>query len=129
MTCPILSFGSEEQKQHWLPRLQQGTALGCFGLTEPNFGSNSAGMRTTAVRDGSGFVLNGENESPMEPSPTSPSCGRVWGDPRLYGPSSGNPHSGELGTCGPSTWACSTKEYASIPSCWSRVLRGWALRS
>src|SRR5712692_3409985 len=57
---PILSFGSEEQKQRWLPRLQQGTALGCFGLTEPNFGSNPAGMLTTAVRDGSGFVLNGE---------------------------------------------------------------------
>ncbi len=57
---PILSFGSEQQKERWLPRLQQGAALGCFGLTEPNFGSNPAGMRTNAVRDGSGFVLNGE---------------------------------------------------------------------
>ncbi len=57
---PILSYGSEEQKQRWLPRLQGGAAIGCFGLTEPNFGSNPAGMLTTAARDGSGFVLNGE---------------------------------------------------------------------
>ena len=45
---PILTFGSEEQKQRWLPRLQSGTAIGCFGLTEPGFGSNPAGMLTTA---------------------------------------------------------------------------------
>ncbi|MBI3695695.1 MAG: acyl-CoA dehydrogenase family protein [Acidobacteria bacterium] len=57
---PILTFGTEEQKQHWLPRLQNGTALGCFGLTEPDFGSNPAGMRAVAVRDGSSFILNGE---------------------------------------------------------------------
>src|SRR3989441_1775617 len=57
---PILTYGSEEQKQHWLPRLQQGKAFGCFGLTEPDFGSNPAGMRTVAVPDGSSYVLNGE---------------------------------------------------------------------
>ncbi|HYM09096.1 MAG TPA: acyl-CoA dehydrogenase family protein, partial [Bryobacterales bacterium] len=57
---PILTYGSEEQKQRWLPRLQNGTAIGCFGLTEPDFGSNPAGMRATAVRDGSSIVLNGE---------------------------------------------------------------------
>src|SRR5437762_34609 len=57
---PILSYGSEEQKQRWLPRLQSGEAVGCFGLTEPDFGSNPAGMRTTARKDGSGWVLNGE---------------------------------------------------------------------
>ncbi len=57
---PILTYGSEEQKQRWLPRLQNGTAVGCFGLTEPDFGSNPAGMRTTAVRDGSSYILNGE---------------------------------------------------------------------
>jgi glutaryl-CoA dehydrogenase len=57
---PILTYGSDEQKQRWLPRLQNGTAIGCFGLTEPDFGSNPSGMRTTAVRDGDGFVLNGE---------------------------------------------------------------------
>ena len=57
---PILTYGSEEQKQHWLPRLQSGKAIGCFGLTEPDFGSNPAGMRTTARRDGDGWVLNGE---------------------------------------------------------------------
>ena len=57
---PIWKYGSEEQKQRWLPALQQGTALGCFGLTEPGFGSNPAGMLTTAVRDGSDWILNGE---------------------------------------------------------------------
>jgi glutaryl-CoA dehydrogenase len=57
---PIHRYGSEEQKQHWLPRLQSGQAIGCFGLTEPDFGSNPGGMRTTARRDGSGWVLNGE---------------------------------------------------------------------
>ena len=57
---PIHSYGSEEQKQKWLPRLQSGKAVGCFGLTEPDFGSNPAGMRTTARREGDGWVLNGE---------------------------------------------------------------------
>ncbi len=57
---PIHAYGSEEQKSRWLPRLQSGQAVGCFGLTEPDFGSNPAGMRTTARRDGAGWVLNGE---------------------------------------------------------------------
>ena len=57
---PIHAFGSEEQKNKWLPRLQSGQAVGCFGLTEPDFGSNPAGMRATARRDGGGWVLNGE---------------------------------------------------------------------
>src|SRR5450755_3863656 len=57
---PILTYGSDEQKQRWLPMLQSGTAVGCFGLTEPDFGSNPAGMRTTARRDGDGWILNGE---------------------------------------------------------------------
>ncbi len=57
---PILEYGSEEQKSRWLPRLQAGDAIGCFGLTEPGFGSNPAGMLTKAVRKGSGWVLNGE---------------------------------------------------------------------
>lgn len=57
---PILTYGSDEQKKKWLPRLQSGEALGCFGLTEPDFGSNPAAMRTRAVRDGAGWVLNGE---------------------------------------------------------------------
>jgi len=57
---PIYEFGSVEQKQRWLPLLQQGKAIGCFGLTEPDFGSNPGGMRTRAVKDGDGFTLNGE---------------------------------------------------------------------
>jgi glutaryl-CoA dehydrogenase len=57
---PILTYGSEEQKKKWLPKLQSGEAIGCFGLTEPGFGSNPAGMKTTARRDGDGWVLNGE---------------------------------------------------------------------
>ncbi len=57
---PILTYGSEEQKQKWLPRLQSGEAIGCFGLTEPGFGSNPAGMKTTAKRQGDCWVLNGE---------------------------------------------------------------------
>jgi glutaryl-CoA dehydrogenase len=57
---PIKEYGSEEQKQRWLPALQQGKAIGCFGLTEPDFGSNPAGMRTRAVKDGDHYLLNGE---------------------------------------------------------------------
>ena len=57
---PILTYGSEEQKQRWLPRLQSGEAIGCFGLTEPGFGSNPAGMLTRARREGSDWVLDGE---------------------------------------------------------------------
>src|SRR5260221_3516113 len=57
---PIYTYGSEEQKQRWLPRRQSGEALGCFGLTEPAFGSNPAGMRTNARKDGDAWVLNGE---------------------------------------------------------------------
>ncbi len=56
---PIHAFGSEEQKQRWLPKLQAGDAIGCFGLTEPDFGSNPSGMRTRARRDGETYVLNG----------------------------------------------------------------------
>jgi glutaryl-CoA dehydrogenase len=57
---PILTYGSEEQKQRWLPKLQEGSAIGCFGLTEPDFGSNPASMRTKAERRGKDWVLNGE---------------------------------------------------------------------
>src|SRR6059036_1750680 len=57
---PIYTYGSDEQKQRWLPKLQAGEVLGCFGLTEPDFGSNPAGMRTSARKDGDSWVLNGE---------------------------------------------------------------------
>lgn len=56
---PIYAFGSEEQKRRWLPALAAGTAIGCFGLTEPDFGSNPAGMITTARQTAEGWVLNG----------------------------------------------------------------------
>ena len=56
----IYSCGSDEQKERWLPKMQQGQVMGCFALTEPNFGSNPSGMLTRAVRDGDSYVLNGE---------------------------------------------------------------------
>jgi glutaryl-CoA dehydrogenase len=56
---PIHSFGSEEQKTKLLPKMARGEIIGCFGLTEPDFGSNPAGMRTVAIDDGDGYVLNG----------------------------------------------------------------------
>jgi glutaryl-CoA dehydrogenase len=56
---PIHAFGSEEQKQEWLPRMAAGEAIGCFGLTEPDSGSDPGSMRTAARKDGSDWVLNG----------------------------------------------------------------------
>ncbi len=56
---PIHAFGSEEQKKHWLPRLAAGKEIGCFGLTEPDYGSNPSGMITTAKETKDGWVLNG----------------------------------------------------------------------
>ncbi|GEE01392.1 glutaryl-CoA dehydrogenase [Gordonia spumicola] len=55
----IHAFGSDEQKDRWLPAMARGEAIGCFGLTEPDFGSNPAGMRTNARRDGDDWILNG----------------------------------------------------------------------
>ena len=57
---PIYTFGSDEQKNTWLPALAKGEKLGCFGLTEPGFGSNPGGMTTTARKSGDGYILNGE---------------------------------------------------------------------
>jgi len=57
---PIYAFGSDEQKQTWLPAMQKGEKLGCFGLTEPDFGSNPGGMRTRARKSGKEYILNGE---------------------------------------------------------------------
>ena len=57
---PIYTFGSEDQKNSWLPALATGQKLGCFGLTEPGFGSNPGGMTTTARKSGDEYILNGE---------------------------------------------------------------------
>jgi glutaryl-CoA dehydrogenase len=57
---PIYTFGSDEQKNEWLPAMARGENLGCFGLTEPDFGSNPGGMRTRARRNGTDYILNGE---------------------------------------------------------------------
>lgn len=56
---PIYAFGSEEQKQRWLPKMARGEAIGCFGLTEPDSGSDPGSMRTNARRDGDFYILNG----------------------------------------------------------------------
>jgi glutaryl-CoA dehydrogenase len=56
---PIYAYGSKEQKDRWIPALASGEAIGCFGLTEPDFGSNPGGMRTWAKKDGDSWVLNG----------------------------------------------------------------------
>jgi glutaryl-CoA dehydrogenase len=59
---PILAFGSAAQRDRWLPALASGQAIGCFGLTEPDFGSNPGGMRTTARKAGGDWVLNGAKQ-------------------------------------------------------------------
>jgi glutaryl-CoA dehydrogenase len=59
---PIWKFGSEEQKEQWLPGMAAGDLIGCFGLTEPDFGSEPSGMRTKARRDGDDWVLNGSKQ-------------------------------------------------------------------
>jgi len=56
---PIYAYGSDTQKERWLPGMCKGELIGCFGLTEPDYGSNPGGMLTRAVRDGDGWVLNG----------------------------------------------------------------------
>ncbi len=56
---PIFAYGNEEQRKYWLPKLASGEKIGCFGLTEPNFGSNPGGMTTTAKKVKDGYILNG----------------------------------------------------------------------
>ncbi len=59
---PIYTFGSQQQRDRWIPLLASGEAIGCFGLTEPDYGSNPSAMRTTARQDGDGWVLNGAKQ-------------------------------------------------------------------
>src|SRR6059036_4088041 len=56
---PIYAFGSDEQKRRWLPKMASGEVIGCFGLTEPDYGSNPAGMITVAKETKGGWILNG----------------------------------------------------------------------
>ncbi len=56
---PILEFGSDEQRSYWLPRLARAELIGCYGLTEPDYGSNPGGLTTRAVKDGDGWVISG----------------------------------------------------------------------
>ncbi|MEE9190451.1 MAG: acyl-CoA dehydrogenase family protein [Candidatus Neomarinimicrobiota bacterium] len=56
---PIFRYGSERQKRQWLKKLAMGEAVGCFGLTEPEFGSNPGGMKTSAIKEGNDWILNG----------------------------------------------------------------------
>src|SRR5699024_1167495 len=72
----IHHWGSEEQKEEWLPRMAAGEAIGCFGLTEPDVGSGPAGMKTRATRDGSDWILNGAKMW-ITNSPVSDVC-VVW---------------------------------------------------
>ncbi len=58
---PILEFGSDEQRSYWLPRLARAELIGCYGLTEPDYGSNPGGLTTRAVKDGDGWVISGTN--------------------------------------------------------------------
>ncbi len=74
---PINAYGSEEQKNRWLPAMAAGEKLGCFGLTEPDFGSNPGGMRTRARKDGSDYILNGEKA--WITSGTIADVALVWG--------------------------------------------------
>lgn len=73
---PIHAFGSEEQRRKYLPGLASGELIGCFGLTEPDAGSDPGGMRTYAKKDGDGYVLSGAKTwISNSPSPTSSSSG------------------------------------------------------
>ena len=76
---PIYRWGTENQKRFWLPKLASGEKIGCFGLTEPDFGSNPGGMTTTAREEENFYILNGAKcGSPTAPSPTWQLSGQNW---------------------------------------------------
>jgi glutaryl-CoA dehydrogenase len=88
---PIYTFGSDEQKNAWLPALATGEKLGCFGLTEPGFGSNPGGMTTRARRCGSDYILNGEKM--WITSGSIADVAVIWA--KVEGEASGGPESGK----------------------------------
>lgn len=69
---PVYRFGTEAQKQEWLPQLASGKALGAFGLTEAGGGSDAGATKTTAKLDGDSWVIDGSSSSSPTPGPTSP---------------------------------------------------------
>ena len=75
MLYPILNYGSEEQKQEWLPQLQSGQAIGCFGLTEASFGPNPGDVHVCAGTRGAGYSMARKPGSPTAAWPTSRRCG------------------------------------------------------
>src|SRR5690349_22451234 len=85
---PIFAYGSEEQKRRYLPGLASGELIGCFGLTEPDAGSDPGGMRTYAKQDGDGFVLSG-SKTWISNAPSAAGSGA--------GPSGGGPAGGPKG--------------------------------
>src|SRR3546814_19322803 len=80
----ILSFGSEEQKRHWLPKMVKGEAIGSLGMTEPHAGSDLKAVRTQAVRDGDEFVINGQRSEERRVGKECVSTCRSRWSPYLY---------------------------------------------
>jgi len=119
---PIHEYGSEEQKREWLPQLASGKVIGCFGLTEPDFGSNPGGMLTTAVRKGDEWVLNGRKM--WITNGTCSQLSIVWASwcPTTR-PASRPPSRSTSGACAPRsppswcwrTWSCPTRRACPAP--------------
>ncbi len=120
---PIYAFGSEAQKQHWLPQLASGKAIGCFGLTEPDFGSNPGGMLTTAKQGRQG--LGAQRPQDVDHQRHRLRRGRRLGarrrhDPRLPGrrrarPASARPSRSTSSACAPRSRASSCCRTSSCP--------------
>ena len=119
---PIHAYGSEEQKREYLPKLASGEMIGCFGLTEPDFGSNPGGMLTTAKRDGGDYIINGRKMwITTAACPTSRSCGprstaSCAASSSLELDDSALPTTTTSGPCAPPTPASSCSRTSASPS-------------